>query len=77
MTGLRGTVVPMGKVPMSAPIQALPIGFTDEIPRRSIGTYPFFLLEFDYDQPGVIPEKGFCDPELGYEIYWHDYTEQQ
>ena len=59
MTGLRGTVVPMEKVPMSAPIQALPIGFTDEVPRRSIGTRPFFLLEFDYEQPEVIPGKGF------------------
>ncbi|MDL1975410.1 MAG: type I-B CRISPR-associated protein Cas5b [Deltaproteobacteria bacterium] len=77
MTKLRGTVAPMGKIPMSAPIQALPIGFTDEIPRRSIGTHPFFLLEFDYEQPEVIPEKGFCDPDLGYEIYWHDYTERQ
>lgn len=77
MTRLRGTVVPMEKVPMSAPIQALPIGFTDEIPRRSIGTRPFFLLEFDYEQPEVIPGKGFYDTELGYQIYWHDYTEQQ
>ncbi len=71
---LKGTAVPMGGVPLSAPIQALPISFTDEIPRRNIGTRPFFLLEYDYRQTEPVSAPGFFDPELEYEIYWHDYT---
>lgn len=73
LSGLKGTVVPMGSVPMAAPVQALPIGFTHEIPRRGIGTRPFFLLEYDYEQPEAIPAQGFYDVQSGYEIYWHDY----
>ncbi|MDY6854941.1 MAG: type I-B CRISPR-associated protein Cas5b [Thermodesulfobacteriota bacterium] len=73
LTALKGTTVPMGTIPLSAPIQALPLGFTDEIPRRGIGTRPFFLLEYDYKQPESINECGFFDSELGHEIYWHDY----
>ncbi|MCP4109553.1 MAG: type I-B CRISPR-associated protein Cas5 [Desulfobacteraceae bacterium] len=71
---LKGTVVPMGNVPMAVPIQALPISFTNEIPRRNLGTHPFFLMEYDYEQPEPLPVNGFQDDELEYEIYWHDYT---
>lgn len=74
LTKLQGTVVPMGRAQLGAPVQALPISFTNEIPRRAIGTRPFYLLEYDYDQPQVLPEKGFCDPQIEAEIYWHDYT---
>jgi len=77
LTALKGTTVPMGPVPLSAPIQALPIGFTNEIPRRGIGTRPFFLLEFDYEQPECIKELGFSDSELDYQIYWHDYRNSE
>lgn len=75
LTRLKGTIIPMGVIPLSAPIQALPIGFTNEIPRRGIGTRPFFLLEYDYTQPEAIHESGYFDLELSYEIYWHDYRE--
>ena len=77
LTALKGTTVPMGPVPLSAPIQALPIGFTNEIPRRGIGTRPFFLLEFNYKQPECIKELGFSDSELDYQIYWHDYRNSE
>ena len=75
LKALRGTVVPMGKIPLSAPLQALPISFTNEIPRRNIGTRPFFLLDYGYRQKESISVSGFSDPELKHEIYWHDYTE--
>lgn len=71
---LKGTTVPMRGIPMAAPIQALPVSFTDEIPRRNIRTFPFFLLKYDYEQPEVLPESGFRDAQLEHEIYWHDYT---
>ncbi|QTA93740.1 type I-B CRISPR-associated protein Cas5b [Desulfonema magnum] len=69
---LRGTIVPMGKTPLSAPIHALPIGFTNEIPRRNIGTFPYFLLEYKFRQSRVIPESGFLDEESDHEVFWHD-----
>lgn len=72
---LRGTIVPMKSVPLAAPIQALPVSFTDEIPRRGIGARPFFLLDYDFEQQEPIPESGFFDPELNHQIYWHDYTQ--
>ena len=71
---LKGTMVPMANIPLVAPIQALPIGFTDEIPRRNIGTRPFFMLEYDYRQRETLPVKGLWDEELNHQIYWHDYT---
>ncbi len=71
---LRGTTVPMRGIPMSAPIQALPVSFTDQIPRRNIRTFPFFLLKYDHKQAEPLRESGFQDAELDYEIYWHDYT---
>ncbi len=79
LKNLKGTVVPMGKEPLAAPIQALPISFTNEAPRKNMATLPFFLLE--YEQSEAVPEKGFCDDhvfhedkQLAHEIYWHDYT---
>ncbi|MCP4111262.1 MAG: type I-B CRISPR-associated protein Cas5 [Desulfobacteraceae bacterium] len=74
LSELRGTLVPMGVTPMSAPIQALPVSFTNEVPRRTMGTRPFFLLEHDYKQPEALAEQGFYDDELECQIYWHDYT---
>lgn len=71
---LRGTVVPMGTTPLSAPIQALPISFTNETPRRNMGVFPFYLLEYDHCQSEALPISGFFDSELNHQIYWHDYT---
>ena len=73
LSRLQGTTVPMGKVPLSAPIHALPVGFTNEIPRRNMGTFPYFLLDHKYRQPRPIPESGFLDEESDQEIYWHDH----
>ncbi|CAN2040604.1 CRISPR-associated protein Cas5t [Candidatus Magnetomoraceae bacterium gMMP-15] len=70
---LKGTVVPMkDDIDLAAPIQALPIAFTNEIPRRSIGARPFFLLEPEYDQSSPIHAKGFYDAQTKHEIYWHE-----
>lgn len=71
---LKGTIVPMGRASLSAPIQALPVSFTNETPRRNLGTRPFYLLEHDYRQMEPIPISGFCDPEMKIEVFWHDYT---
>lgn len=74
---LRGTTVPLKNIPLAAPIQALPISFSDTAPRKGIGVRPFFLLEYDFEQQETLPEQGFFDTELGHQIYWHDYRTKQ
>ncbi len=74
LRALKGTAVPMGAVPLGAPLQALPISFSNEIPRRNLGTRPFFMLDYYYHQAEALPLHGYFDPDLAYEIYWHDYT---
>ena len=73
LDNLRGMVVPVKTVPMGAPIQALPISFTNEVPRRSLGTHPFFMLDYDYNQTEPLSESGFLDEESTHQIFWHDY----
>lgn len=73
---LQGTTVPWEHAPLSAPIQALPVSFTNEVPRKNLGTRPFFLLEYDYRQVQAMPVPGFLDSELQHEIYWHDYRKE-
>lgn len=73
LSRLKGTIVPMQTVPLGAPIQALPVCFTDEIPRCGMMTRPFFLLDYDFKQPEPIDANGYYDSELDFQIYWHDY----
>lgn len=70
LSNLRGTIIPFGNHFVPAPIQALPIYFSNEIPRRNIGTKPFYLLDSNYNQTAPIEAKGFFDDELELEIYW-------
>jgi CRISPR-associated protein Cas5t len=77
LSRLKGTAFPLGKVPMSAPMQALPVGFTNEIPRRSFAVRPFYLLDYDFEQTEKIEARGYLDPELDFEIYWHEYSREK
>jgi CRISPR-associated protein Cas5t len=44
-----GSVFPFDvKLGLSGTIQALPTHFSDEIPRRAIGTRPFYIIETDF-----------------------------
>ena len=79
LTKLKGTIVPFGKYILAAAINALPVNFTDSIPRRNIGTKPYYLLESDYKQTQAISANGFVDysniyfeKEDGIEIYWQE-----
>ncbi|MBC8147271.1 MAG: type I-B CRISPR-associated protein Cas5 [Bacteroidetes bacterium] len=79
LTKLKGTIVPFGKYILAAAINALPVSFTDSIPRRNIGTKPYYLLESDYKQTQQISANGFIDhsniyfeKEDGIEIYWQE-----
>lgn len=76
---LKGTIVPFGKYMLAAAINALPVYFTNTIPRRNIGTKPYYLLESNYKQTQSISANGFIDrtnrffeKEDGIEIYWQE-----
>jgi CRISPR-associated protein Cas5t len=61
---LKGTIVPFNNYMLPAPIQALPMYFSDTVPRRNIGTKPYSLLDYRYKQVQPIKAKGFYDPEF-------------
>jgi len=58
---LGGTVVPFPTKGAYGPIQALPTHFTDEIPRKAVGTKPFYLIDrfINYSTEEILsdPEK--------------------
>ncbi|MBN2103631.1 type I-B CRISPR-associated protein Cas5 [bacterium] len=79
LTKLKGTIVPFGKYVLAAAINALPVYFTNTIPRRNVGTKPYYLLESNYRQNQELNAKGFIDftndffiKEKGIEIYWQE-----
>ena len=78
---LKGTIIPFGKYDLAAAIQALPMNFSNTIPRRNLGTKPYYLLESKYRQiqNQAISANGFIDrsntffeKENGIEIYWQE-----
>ena len=72
LKALKGTIIPFGKYEMAAPIHALPMYFSDTIPRRNIGTRPYYLLNAGYKQGTPINASGFYDTQLKTEIYWQE-----
>lgn len=69
---LKGTILPFGKYFLPAPIQALPLYFTNTVPRRNIGTKPYFLLDSNYRQTEPIAGQGFRDEENNWDVYWQE-----
>ncbi|MHA1921277.1 MAG: type I-B CRISPR-associated protein Cas5b [Promethearchaeota archaeon] len=72
LSRLKGTIIPFIKYRIAGPIQALPIYFSNTIPRRNIGTKPYYLLDSNYRQNQPISAKGFVDKELDFEVYWQE-----
>lgn len=79
LSKLKGTIVPFEKYVLAAAINALPAYFTDTIPRRNVGTKPYYLLESNYRQTqdlnaaGVFDDSNkFFEREKGIEIYWQE-----
>ncbi len=70
---VKGTIIPFRKHKVASPIQALPAYFSNEIPRRNIGTQPYFIV--DCKSEVSITAKGFSD-RIGNEnidIYWQEF----
>lgn len=63
---IGGTVIPFPTRGIYGPLQALPTHFTDEIPRRALGTKPFYLLkEFINYREAALP----FDEELNWGVW--------
>lgn len=75
LSHLKGTIIPFRKYQLPAPLQALPKSFTNTIPRRNIGTSPYYLLDCNYRQPGPINAKGFEDivEDKTWDVYWQEH----
>lgn len=78
LQNLKGTILPFKKHPLPAAIQALPICFSNEIPRRNIGTQPYCLLPDRYRRHQVVMAHGFADKMtiegkmFEWDVYWQE-----
>ena len=73
LTNLKGTIVPFDTCFIPAPIQALPIAFTNTIPRENINTRPYYILDHNYPER-EIALKGFSDYNKGekWDVCWQE-----
>lgn len=65
---IGGTLVPFPTKGVYGLIQALPTHFTDEIPRKAVGTRPFYMIEH------FIPykeSKVYFDPEKKWGVWFY------
>lgn len=72
-SNIKGQIVPFNKHHLPGKIQALPVYFTNSIPRRNLGTMPFSIIRFDalVQTNGL---KAYRDPNQGknsVDIYMH------
>lgn len=65
---LGGTVIPFPLEGIFGPLQALPTHFTDEIPRKTVGTRPFYMVDsfISYDKRPMPYDK-----EKNWGIWFH------
>lgn len=65
---LGGTVIPFPLEGIFGPLQALPTHFTDEIPRKAVGTRPFYMVDsfISYDKRPMPYDK-----EKNWGIWFH------
>lgn len=68
---LGKTILPFGIKGAFGVIQALPTHFTEDIPRKAIGTKPFILMNQFYNYSG----ECYYDDELDWGIWIHENEE--
>jgi len=73
----RDTLLPYPWAGVAAPVVALPMAFTDTVPRKAIAVRPFYIIG---SKPmRVRREAGrriFLDPEKGWGVYFHGPVRQ-
>lgn len=65
---LVGTLIPQRIAGNRALVQALPTHFTEEMPRRALGTQPFAIITRSVSVPADVAP---VDPEYGWGVYFH------
>jgi len=70
-SGVRvgGSIFPFtGDIGVTGVLQALPTHFTDEIPRRAVGTRPFCLVETDFSGKVKTKRPQRCERPIYYDV---------
>ncbi len=74
-----GTIIPFSQYKIPAPIQALPVLFSEDNPRKNLLTLPFYMLDANNGKGVSIKAKGFRDNSLNnrishqpVDLYWQD-----
>lgn len=75
---IGGSIFPFPTTGIYGVIQALPTHFTDEIPRRAVGTRPFYMVDTDFSEKQLSkkPIKStipfLYDDEKNWGVYLHN-----
>ena len=81
LSNVKGTVVPFRKHNyLAAPIQALPVSFSNTAPRRNLGTQPYYILDGGDEKLGKnkcwqVNASGFedrIDEKRHWDVYWQE-----
>lgn len=81
LSNIKGTIIPFKKHNyLAAPLQALPISFSNTLPRRNIGTQPYFIFDGNRAvlsrlKAGNVNAKGFSDridDKTEWDVYWQE-----
>jgi len=73
LSNVKGTIIPFMKHKVAAPLQALPTSFSNSIPRRNLGTQPYFIV--DHKSHVSIEALGFEDfisEKEKIDVYWQE-----
>lgn len=64
------SIIPFDIEGVHGMLQALPVYFTDDVPRRTVGTRMFYLLDKFIEHTG---DEFYYDEELDWGVYIHEY----
>ncbi|MCF7911361.1 MAG: type I-B CRISPR-associated protein Cas5b [Candidatus Cloacimonetes bacterium] len=73
LSNVKGTLIPFKRHQVAAPLQALPVDFSNEIPRKNIDTQPYYII--DYQSRVAVNAKGFTDTidkNTTWDVYWQE-----
>jgi len=74
LTQLKGTIIPFKKYKLPGMLQGLPVGFSNEIPRKNIGVKPYLILDCNYSNHDAIEATGFFDENNNWDVYWQEIS---
>jgi len=78
LSDIKGTILPFAKYQVPAMIQALPVSFTNEMPRKNVGTRPYCLVPVKGGEGYPVQAAGFHDSltldgkKYEWDVYWQE-----